>query len=624
MTDKTVPASRSDDTRYTPRSSASDSKVIPSPQVNGSGDIHATSAEEPPASGAGNIAVPVACPPLPILDQGPVIFGDYELVQELGRGGMGVVYKARQHKLGRLVALKMVLNGWTDSVQLRRFLHEARAAAALDHPAIVPVFDVGEIDRLPYFTMAYIEGHSLATLLKRDGPLNPVRAAALVSRIAEGVEYAHQRGIIHRDLKPDNIILDGQGNPRITDFGLARRQENGPNITGTGIVLGTPSYMAPEQAQARKDVGPLADVYSLGAVLQALLTGHAPFNGQTSMEVLIKVIQEPPMPLRQINPDLPAPLETLCLRCLHKDPVSRFSSAGELADELRRWVGSMAPTPRTDPWMASPSTPLVASRPDLLVPVSQEEIASAPATPSADTHPGNPDPASRSTAARPSSRASAAEPESRTSSRLAVAVALVALLGVGAGLLVRYLSRPGTPDAVSRDDEADKPLNQVTRQDFPFQVTVLGQPQPSKGVYSFVVEKPIALRLESTRDAYVGIWSLESDGTVRQILPNDYEDSYFVKAGQPRIVPGNNKYDYIPMLNKQTEHLRIVASTEKWDPVKGEKEGPFILFRGLAAKNWDSSQRAVIARERKMPQRGMPTAEVSEVILPYQVKPARP
>ncbi len=281
-------------------------------------------------------------------------FGDYELLEEIARGGMGVVYKARQRSLNRLVAVKMVLGGPLASNSLRqRFLSEAQVVANLQHPNIVAIHEAGEHAGQPFFAMDYVQGRSLAEIL-RNGPLEPQRAAAYVKTIAEAVQYAHSRGILHRDLKPPNILIDASDQPRITDFGLAKRLDDaavctleGP-LTVTGQVLGSPNFMAPEQAQGlQRDVGPASDVYSMGALLYHLLTGRPPFQAATLSEVLRQVIATEPAPPRLLNADVPRDLETICVKCLEKDIRRRYPSAQALADELGRLL-------RGEPILARP------------------------------------------------------------------------------------------------------------------------------------------------------------------------------------------------------------------------------------------------------------------------------
>ena len=230
-------------------------------------------------------------------------FGDYEIIREIARGGMGVVFQARQVSLNRPVALKMILAGQlANETDVKRFYTEAEAAANLDHPGIVPIYEVGQHEGQHYFSMGFVEGQSLAQRLA-DGPLPPREAAALMVKVAEAIEYAHGRGVIHRDLKPANILLDQNGNPRVTDFGLAKKLQGDSGLTGSGQIMGTPSYMPPEQAGGKRgEVGPAADVYALGATLYALVTGRPPFQAATAMDTVIQVISDEPVPPRRLNP----------------------------------------------------------------------------------------------------------------------------------------------------------------------------------------------------------------------------------------------------------------------------------------------------------------------------------
>jgi tRNA A-37 threonylcarbamoyl transferase component Bud32 len=262
----------------------------------------------------------------------------YDILGELGRGGMGVVYQARHRKLNRTVALKMVLAGaHAGASQLQRFLTEAEAVARLQHPNIVQIHEVGEHEGLPYFSLEFCAGGSLAG--KLDGtPRQPRGAALLVEVLARAIHAAHAKGIVHRDLKPANVLLAEDGTPKVTDFGLAKKlDEQGP--TGTGAVMGTPSYMAPEQAAGKnKEIGPAADVYALGAVLYELLTGRPPFKAATSLETILQVVADEPVPVRQLQPKVPCDLETVCLKCLQKDSRKRYGTAQALADDLRHFL----------------------------------------------------------------------------------------------------------------------------------------------------------------------------------------------------------------------------------------------------------------------------------------------
>jgi hypothetical protein len=266
-------------------------------------------------------------------------FGDYEIQAELGRGGMGVVYQACQISLNRPVALKMIrATALASEDELRRFQNEAEAVARLDHPHIVPVYEVGEHDSQRYFSMKLIAGRSLHESLPSFAA-DPRAAARPMVTVAEAVHHAHQRGILHRDLKPSNILLDEHGRPHVTDFGLAKRIESDEVMTLSGAVLGTPAYMAPEQAWGKRGlVTTLSDVYGLGAVLYALLTGAAPFGGATGLETLDRVRLAPPAPPSRVNPRVPRDLEVICLKCLEKDPERRYPSAQALAEDLSRYL----------------------------------------------------------------------------------------------------------------------------------------------------------------------------------------------------------------------------------------------------------------------------------------------
>jgi formylglycine-generating enzyme required for sulfatase activity/tRNA A-37 threonylcarbamoyl transferase component Bud32 len=266
-------------------------------------------------------------------------FGDYELLEEIARGGMGVVYKARQLSLNRVVALKMILSGHLASErEVQRFYTEAQAAANLQHPNIVAIHEVGQHAGQHYFSMDYVEGKSLAQLV-REKPFAAAQAARYVKTIAEAIEYAHQHGTLHRDLKPANVLIDALNQPRVTDFGLAKRIEGTSELTSTGSLMGTPSYMPPEQAGDNDGkVGPPSDVYSLGAVLYELVTGRPPFLGESLVVTLNQVLNTEPVAPRLLNPETPRDLETICLKCLEKQPSRRYQTAADLSADLGRFL----------------------------------------------------------------------------------------------------------------------------------------------------------------------------------------------------------------------------------------------------------------------------------------------
>jgi serine/threonine protein kinase len=288
----------------------------------------------------------------------------YEILSELGRGGMGVVYKARQRTPRRLVALKMILAGsHATETELGRFRAEAEAIARLQHPNIVQVYEVGEHRGLPFFSLEFCAGGSMASGL--DGtPLSPVRAAGVVETLGQAMHAAHRQKLIHRDLKPANVLLAAGGVLKITDFGLAKRLGEEAGRTQTGAIMGTPSYMAPEQAEG-KAVGPAADIYALGAILYELLTGRPPFKADTPLNTLMQVVSDEPVPPSQLQPRIPRDVETVCLKCLHKEPGKRYPSAQALADDLHRFqeglpVSARPAGPLERSWRWCRRNPLVA------------------------------------------------------------------------------------------------------------------------------------------------------------------------------------------------------------------------------------------------------------------------
>ncbi|MCX6927450.1 MAG: protein kinase [Verrucomicrobia bacterium] len=280
----------------------------------------------------------------------PTLFGGYELLGEIGRGGMGVVYRARQLTINRVVALKMLLHGrFSDAAFVERFRLEAEAAAHLDHPNIVPIYEVGQHAGQPYYSMKLIEGRSLDQVSAECGMRNAEykrssaawvrRAVELLTAIARAVQYAHEHGVLHRDIKPHNILLDAEGQPHLTDFGLAKLLDQDSGLTMSASVIGSPGFMAPEQAAGKtRQVTTAADVYGLGAVLYVLLTGKPVFQADTLLETVRSVIEQEPVRPRLLNPAVDRDLETICLNCLQKEPAKRYASAHALAEDLECWL----------------------------------------------------------------------------------------------------------------------------------------------------------------------------------------------------------------------------------------------------------------------------------------------
>jgi WD40 repeat protein len=277
-------------------------------------------------------------------------FGDYELLAELARGGMGVVFRARQVSLNREVALKMILSGQLASPEdVIRFRAEAEAAANLDHPNILPIYEIGDHQGQQYFSMKLATGGSLAGRVSALGT-EPMAVVGVLLKVCRAVDFAHRHGILHRDLKPGNVLLDADGTPFVTDFGLAKKVEGDSNLTQSGAIVGTPSYMAPEQARAEKQLTTAADIYALGAILYELLTGQPPFRGPAVLDTILQVIEKEPAEPRSINPRAPRDLSVVALKCLAKDPGKRYESAAAMADDLERWV-------RGEPIVARPVGP---------------------------------------------------------------------------------------------------------------------------------------------------------------------------------------------------------------------------------------------------------------------------
>jgi hypothetical protein len=551
---------------------------------------------EPPADSRTGDAPPTRCsntdpgsapaqaappPPANTLPPGTVV-GDYELLQVLGRGGMGVVYKARQRSLDRVVALKMILQGeLAEQSAVDRFYEEARSAATLDHPYIVPIYEIDRQDGHHYFTMAFVEGTSLKALAKGGRLRAPAEVAAIMAAVAEGVQFAHDKGIIHRDLKPDNVLIDRAGRPRVTDFGLAKRLNGGPGLTVSGQLLGTPAYMAPEQARGDlAAIGAAADVYGLGGILYFLLTGQPPFTGDHMGDVLYQLMTTAPVPPRMLNPAVHPALEAVCLKCLEKDPCRRYPSAAAVAQAVRAAAppASVSDTCRLDDETAG------AAGPQAVPAAARRWLPWA----------------------------------------VVAGVGLVVLAGA-AFLAFRPRTRTNVPAAApaatpaaaaARADAAPpaaEPPPALARHDFRVQVEMLGSRPGPDGVLRLVAGQEVRFRVTVERDAYVGLWTFDPQGKATQLFPNDAEPDHLVKAGEPRVVPGK-EYAIVAEAGSGVEQVRVVASSKPWDLRLGQHEGPFRLFKTGAELAELEQQRGLVLKSK---------TAVTEESLTYRVAPAR-
>jgi serine/threonine protein kinase len=527
----------------------------------------------------------------------PQSFGGFEILGEIARGGMGVVYKARQTSLGRLVALKLIQGeGLTSDTAVRRFLQEARAAAALDHPNIVPIYECGQELNQPYYAMAFIDGRSLTALVRERGTLPSDEAIRLLLPVIEAVESAHRNGIIHRDLKPDNILIDSTGRPRITDFGLAKVAGGETDMTRTGNILGTPKYMSPEQAQGCADIGPPCDVYALGGILYFMLTGQPPFEGNSLSQVVLNVVTAKPPSPRKLNPSVSKELADVCVRCLAKAPEDRYPSAMALAEALR---------PMVDPSASrSSSTKVVA-------------VAS--------------------------SDAKSMRKWFGTAAAVAVIAAAVVLL------IMHFNSKDGNsqaandptkddrkkeqdPDptkddrkneqdpkrALSKGPDARKLLLPIRQGDITVKVRLAqadlvpdadGIVQVPAGTHGYYM-------IEVSEDAYVAVFTIDPKGEILQLFPNETEQEHFFKKNVPDTIPRVRKIR--AEAGDGVELIRVLASSTPWKPNEsGEKVQDFRLFKtGVAEDAEAKRQRGFV-----LVPMGENAAHMGEAELPYRVVP---
>jgi tRNA A-37 threonylcarbamoyl transferase component Bud32 len=521
-----------------------------------------------------------------------MLFGDYELYHEIARGGMGVVWKARQRRLNRTVALKMIQDGrLTNDDAVQRFLTEARAAASLDHPNIVPIYEADRVGDRHYFSMAYIEGHTLSDLVDKRGALPVQEAAAIVRAVADAIGYAHSHHIIHRDLKPSNVLIDAHGRPRVTDFGLAKCLSEVAGLTAAGQVLGTPAFMAPEQALGRnQEVGTRADIYAIGGLLYFLLTGNVPFDGDSAAEVMHQVAYEAPIPPRRVRPDVPAGLEAICLRCLEKDPDRRYARAEEIVEALAPWCAPAASTRAVPGGAPTEVAPPPRGAGNWLLP-AVFVVASAAA--------------------------------------VAAVVWYVKHLGKGPDtqVVVNPPTLGGQPPAtVGSGPDGEAVDLEPKFHDFDLRVEMAGLKPDPKGEYRLKDGQELEFRVEVDRDAYVGIWSIAPNGVIHQLFPNEEEPDHLIRGKTPRVIPNpNTKVGISAEARGGVDRVLIAALTTRWDPIQAEKDGPFVVFKTKEnQKKWQQGLlRDIIRKSKQIRDVQVPPkpALLSEELLRYRVEP---
>lgn len=614
----------------------------------------------------------------------PCAFGDYELLEEIARGGMGVVYRARQVKLNRIVALKMILPGMLSSpTAIERFYEEARAAANLDHPNIVPIYDIGEFDGQHFFTMAFIEGRSLRDLVRKE-TLSFGEAVRLLKGIAEGVGFAHDHQIIHRDLKPDNVLIDKQGRPRVTDFGLAKRTDAATGLTVTGQILGTPTYMSPEQALGgNRTISTPTDIYAIGGILYYALTGQPPFQGDTMTEVLCQVIATPPISPTIFNATIPEDLEAIVMKCLEKEPEKRYASCWEFRDALASWEqqmgssgGSGSPsTVRTPATKKQPDATtedsLFAGLPKSFPPSTQKNAPQRKPWDYSDPTPYDQTPLPLEKASLelsgsrpivlPSSKHAAVDPGQGKKNYPAIIAVMAAIFLVTVVVVSQWpnwfasanqddqgasANRNGSPPRVrgipeqgpGEGDAADAPgfkphlaggpkaparippggINldeipelKVKRKEFKVQVEMIGGRLDPDGIRRFQVNDLVQYDVTPEIDCYIGIWSVNGDGTVDQVFPHPREPEHLCLAGKTRRLPGKIKIEMIKSVG--IDQAWILASDKPWNPDQAEKDADLNFFlREREWKNWIPKQRAMQVR---------PDLKLSETVIRFQVLP---
>ena len=509
----------------------------------------------------------------------PCDFGDYELLEEIAHGGMGVVYKARQKSLDRIVALKMILPHMVSTdVAVKRFYQEAQSAAKLEHPNIVPIYEIKEVQGRHYFTMAFIEGSTLKARVT-DHELTRKEILELFVPIVDAVAFAHERNIIHRDLKPDNVLLDSQGRPRITDFGLAKSTSGGTELTCTGQILGTPAYMAPEQALGGdRKIGPEADVYALGSILYFFLAGEPPFGGKSVTEILFRVVNEPvPDAPPRVSSGL-TDLDAICRKCLQKAPGARFADGRALLAALRALPADRVATP-------SELVDILANkRGQLGGPLVDPVKLIAKPTP--------------------------APKKSRALAMVGLGLA-AALAVVGAG----FVFLRSTPEVAAIPPEMLAPVYDKTELDLHVKMNGMWK-DAVDGVLQFKTGTLPTFEIKSDKDAYFGVWAVNEDRSVIQIFPNKYETDNRLEAGKTRILGAPGKgWDFQPTAAHGTEYIRVLASTKKIEvrsPDEGDGDGAFWLNPKAKSQEFVSMLRGMGARKT-------PDQINGEILVPFHV-----
>ena len=511
----------------------------------------------------------------------PCDFGDYELQQEIAHGGMGVVYRAKQKSLARIVALKMILPHLVATeIAIERFEREARSAAALDHPNIVPIYEIGERMGRYYFTMAFIEGTTLKARVA-DQTLTRKEILDLFVPITEAVAFAHERGIIHRDLKPDNVLIDSQGRPRITDFGLAKPTSGSAELTSTGQILGTPAYMAPEQALGGdRKIGPEADVYALGSILFFLLAGEPPFGGQSVTEILFRVVNDavPDAPQRAVGM---TDLDSICRKCLQKAPAARFPDGRALLAALRELPSDRVATPLELANILGPSGSRYVDPKKLI--------------------------------AKPTSA-----PKRRSAAF--VALGLLGAAAVAGAIAWVMLNRPAGPSSDATASIVGVPISLLKpvfdNNEIKLQVKMLGTVKKLEdGVELLKDGESIGLDIVADQDAHIVIWALEEDGSIHQIFPNAKETNNKLVAGKHRIIPDPNVIDFKPTAAKGVEYIKILASNRPMALAAAaaavERDGDFVKFTQKSG-NFDTMLRGIKSS-------APPEQKNGEAVVPFHV-----